>query len=267
MNPPDISKKRFSEYAKYYDLFYENKNYADESLFIKNLIRKYDLNTTEDISILDIGCGTGIHALELISYGFEVEGTDISSDMIELARKRSERAGKSIHFYNESFQTANKINKKYDVVLALFSSINYVLTDADLAESFENMHDLLNEGGILIFDFWNGDAVVRDYSPIKEKTVTSEDIKIIRKTKSSVFKESNNITVDFNFDLFKNNQITDTFSERHELRYFFIDEMKSIISHHNFHLINSCPFNKIDEPLDPFDWNVTFVVKKGRKLN
>ena len=263
MNSSDISKKRFSEYAQYYDLFYENKNYSDESLFIKNLITKYDHRSKEDISILDIGCGTGIHALELMSYGYSVEGTDISSDMIGLAKKRSERAGKSIHFYNESFQSANKINKKYEVVLALFSSINYVLTDADLAESFKNMYDLLNEGGILIFDFWNGDAVVRDYSPTREKTVTSDDIKIIRKTKSSVFKESNNITVDFNFDLFKNDKIIDTFSEKHELRYFFIDEMKSIISRNNFQLINSCPFNEIEKSLDPFDWNVTFVVKKG----
>lgn len=263
MSSSDISKKRFTEYAKYYDLFYENKNYSDESLFIKNLISKYGHKSKQDISILDMGCGTGIHVLELMSYGFGVEGTDISSDMIGLAKKRSERAGKNIHFYNESFQTANKINKKYDVVLALFSSINYVLTDADLDESFKNIHHLLNEGGILIFDFWNGDAVVRDYSPAREKTVVSEDIKIVRKTKSSLFKESNNITVDFNFDLFKNDKIIDTFSENHELRYFFIDEMKSIISRHNFKLIHSCPFNEIEKSLDPFDWNVTFVVKKG----
>ena len=252
----NTSQKRFSQYAQYYDLFYTNKNYSDESAFIHKLIKKYHKKNINEILILDIGCGTGIHALEFLSYGYKVEGSDISSDMIELAQKRALKADKEIIFYNESFQTSNKINGKYDVVLALFSAINYVLTDEEIATSFGNMHKLLNDDGLLIFDFWNGDAVIRDYSPTREKTVSSGDIKIIRSTKASINEEINNININFDFSLSKKDKIIDQFSEKHQLRYFFIKEMENIIKHNKFELINAYPFNEIQRSLDPFDWNV-----------
>ena len=259
----DALNKRFSDYAKYYDLFYENKDYPDEALFIHNIIKRYHSKSADNISMLDIGCGTGIHALELMTHGYNIEGSDISSDMIELARNRSSNAGKDISFYNESFQTSHKINKKYDVVLALFSSINYVLSDEDINKSFQNMNSLLNDGGILIFDFWNGDAVIRDYSPARERSVVSDDIKITRKTSSSVSIGTHRITVDFDFELYRKDKIIEQFSEKHELRYFFIEEMKDMLLKSNFQLIHRCPFNEIDKTLDPFTWNVTFVAEKG----
>ena len=44
----------YQQMAKYYDLFYKKKNYDKESKFLENLINKRK-------TILDIGCGTGLH--------------------------------------------------------------------------------------------------------------------------------------------------------------------------------------------------------------
>ncbi len=263
----ESSEKRFSQYAQYYDLFYQDKNYVSESLFINQLIEKNIPNDKKNISILDIGCGTGIHAIELSSYGYEVDGSDISLDMINIAKKRASEAGKNINFYNESFQTAHNIAKKYDVILALFSSINYVISDQDLSLAFKNINNLLNENGILIFDFWNGDAVTKDYSPQKNKVVESGEIKIERETFATIQKSMNLITVDFNFNLYKNDKSFDKFSEKHELRYFFLNEMNKILSSNKFEVKYSCPFNNIDAKLDKYDWNVTYVAEKLGKKN
>jgi 2-polyprenyl-3-methyl-5-hydroxy-6-metoxy-1,4-benzoquinol methylase len=42
--------------------------------------------------VIDLGCGSGIWAQELIKAGYEVLGVDISTAMIELARKRAPQA-------------------------------------------------------------------------------------------------------------------------------------------------------------------------------
>ena len=122
--------------------------------------------------------------------------------------------------------------------------------------------NLLNENGILIFDFWNGDAVIKDYSPKKNKVVESGKVKIERETISTLQKSKNLITVDFNFNLYKDGKSVDKFSEKHELRYFFLNEMNKILSFSKFHVKYSCPFNNIDKKLDKFDWNVTYVAEK-----
>ena len=51
----------FNDYANMYDLFYKDKDYSAECHYVINLINKYSESPIS--SILDIGCGTGGHAL------------------------------------------------------------------------------------------------------------------------------------------------------------------------------------------------------------
>ena len=60
----------YKEMAKYYDLFYSNKSYEKEVLFLKNLIGNKK-------TILDVGCGTGIHMNLLEKYGYQVDLDEI----------------------------------------------------------------------------------------------------------------------------------------------------------------------------------------------
>ena len=53
----------YKEFAKYYDKFYQNKDYQKEVNFLKNFINKTD-------KIIDIGCGTGVHASLLEKDGY-----------------------------------------------------------------------------------------------------------------------------------------------------------------------------------------------------
>ena len=71
----------YGKMAKYYDLFYKDKDYNKEINFITDLIN--DRKT-----ILDVGCGTGIHMHLLESIGYEVDGIDLSKDMLEIADSR-----------------------------------------------------------------------------------------------------------------------------------------------------------------------------------
>ena len=72
-------------YADSYDLFYQDKDYAEETRQIESIFKTY--NTTVH-SILDLGCGTGNHAFPLAQRGYEVVGVDRSAHMLARARSK-----------------------------------------------------------------------------------------------------------------------------------------------------------------------------------
>lgn len=78
----------FDAHAPHYDQNEFTKWTATEVSF---LIEKLEL--TPDMHLIDIGCGTGRHAVEFARRGFRVTGVDQSAGMLEQARLKAERAG------------------------------------------------------------------------------------------------------------------------------------------------------------------------------
>ena len=133
----------YGQMAKYYDLFYKDKNYTKEIYFIKNLIGNRK-------TILDVGCGTGIHMHLLESIGYEVDGIDLSKDMLEIAVSR----------VNGKVYQGNlldyKINKKYDVIISMFAVFNHLKSYEELEQGIINSYNHLKNNGVLIIDLHNG---------------------------------------------------------------------------------------------------------------
>src|SRR5262245_46108178 len=72
----------FGEYAKYYDLLYADKDYAAETAFVREIIRRLAPGAR---TLLELGCGSARHALELVRNRFTVTGADLSAQMIARA--------------------------------------------------------------------------------------------------------------------------------------------------------------------------------------
>ena len=141
----------FGNYARYYDLLYRDKNYALEAQFVEQLLQKYAPQTK---SILDLGCGTGTHAVLLAKEGYQVHGVDLSADML---RQASDRLGDlppdlaGLLKFTQGDIRSFKLNQTFDVVLSLFHVISYQTTNEDLQAAFANIKKHLKPGGILIF--------------------------------------------------------------------------------------------------------------------
>jgi ubiquinone/menaquinone biosynthesis C-methylase UbiE len=76
----------FNHYARYYDLLYRDKDYAGEAAFVhQQLARAGRAGST----MLELGCGTGRHALEFARHGWSVTGYDLSEGMVEQAQRRA----------------------------------------------------------------------------------------------------------------------------------------------------------------------------------
>jgi SAM-dependent methyltransferase len=254
----------FREYAQYYDLLYRDKDYARETQFVVRLFDQWISKPADQIEVLDLACGTGRHAQQLARLGYRVEGSDISADMIFVAKEQANHLNLNIRYYNESFQTADRIARKYDAVIIMFSAINYLTDYNEFSKTLANIKSLLRDGGVLIFDFWNGNAVLNDFSPIRVKRVEGEGRSIMRISSTSLDKLSQIATVKFDFMLMQSGNVVREFSEVHSIRYFFPQEMVDLLKANGLEVIYRCPFLEQNALIEPNVWNLTYVVRPYR---
>ena len=138
----DIYKKDF---ALIYDKIYKDKLYNKYVKFLKKIIKQKRI---ESPVVLDVACGTGRLIKKLTKEKIKVEGLDNSEDMINVAKKNN----KGIKFYTRDFIKFN-IDKKYNIIICTFDSINYITNKKDLIKFFKNIKNHLEKEGIFVFDF------------------------------------------------------------------------------------------------------------------
>jgi SAM-dependent methyltransferase len=245
-------------YSQYYDLLYQDKDYAAEVDYIDNLIKKYSSNTK---TILDLGCGTGKHDALLCDKGYKVHGVDISKDMLDIAANRRKDRGNKLTF-SQSDIAQLKLNQKFNAVISLFHVMSYLNTNTALNKVFSRVRDHLDEGGLFIFDFWYGPAVLTDLPKTTIKKLENEHIKVTRLAESKLHAQLN--TVDVNFDVFvtkKEDCVTIEKKELHVIRYFFDTELEMLCEKYGFKIENK--YKWLDRKQPSFDtWNVVWILKK-----
>jgi glycine/sarcosine N-methyltransferase len=111
--------------------------------------------------VLDIACGTGMHALELARRGYAVVGADLSAGMIDRARANAVAAGVAVQFEVAGFgELSARIGTGFDAVLCLGNSLPHLLTPADLTAGLADFAACLRPGGLLLIQNRNFDAVL-----------------------------------------------------------------------------------------------------------
>lgn len=137
----------------YYDLIYSNVvNYKGECDALEEIFRKFCLEEPRDI--LDVGCGTGSHAVILAQRGYKVCGIDISEVMIQKAKEKAERIGVEVEFKVQDMRRIN-LYKRFDCAICMFGGFCYLLSYDDLTRLFYGLKEHLKKDGLFIFEFWN----------------------------------------------------------------------------------------------------------------
>jgi len=102
----------------------------------------------KDISILDIGTGSGCIAITLSKnlIGSSVDALDISEQALEVAKKNTERNNANVNFFHSDM--LENVNKKYDLII---SNPPYIAYDEEIMEIVKN-----NEPYIALYAENNG---------------------------------------------------------------------------------------------------------------
>lgn len=217
------SQALYKELAKYYDLIYFEKDYKKESNRIKQLILKY--KKTKGKELLDVACGTGKH-LKYLRSSFSCMGVDINKEILNIAKKNV----KGVPF-KQADMIKLDLNKKFDIIICLFSSIGYVKTYNNLKKTINNFYNHLKKGGVVIIDGW--------LTPSKYKTGSShmttydkEDTKVVRVDAS---KKKGKISIlDLHYLVAEKNKGVKYFRDRHELGLFEVNKTLKIMKDTGF---------------------------------
>lgn len=107
--------------------------------------------------VLELNCGTGEDAAWLVRNGYKVTATDISDEMVKLAREKINHEEAEI-IQSDITDIGNKLfNKKYDLIFSDFGGIN-CLSPGMLREMNDVFSRLLKPGGKMIFVIMSRDC-------------------------------------------------------------------------------------------------------------
>lgn len=228
----------FQDYAYYYNSFYRDKDYMAEAQTVDGLLKKYNPGVQ---SLVNFGCGTGRHDLELEKLGYHCTGIDISPLMIELARKNAQASGSGIGFEVADIRSYES-QKKYDAVISLFHVMSYQNTNEDILNAFRSAAKLLHNGAgaCFLFDVWYGPGVLSDPPCVRVKEVEDDHNKLIRIARP-VMRESENIA-EIHYEVLvinKDSSKVQTIREVHSMRYFFRPELEFLLNEAGFELLDN----------------------------
>ena len=95
--------------------------------------------------VLDVGCGTGEHALLAASLGLEATGIDVAAAAIERARQKAAQRGLDVRFVVGSVLDLSSLGQRFDTVID--SGLFHVLEDDDRWAFVDGLRAVVPPGG------------------------------------------------------------------------------------------------------------------------
>ena len=135
----------YSAFAAGYDRMMGDVDYDGWAGYIDGFLKEDGAR-----SVLECACGTGSLTIRLARMGYEITGSDLSGDMLMVARQKALDAGlRSLPFICQDMRRL-ALHKSVDAVVCACDGVNYLLDGAE--DFFRAAHGALKPGGLLLFD-------------------------------------------------------------------------------------------------------------------
>ncbi len=141
----------FTNFAHTYDRQPFTTGTLNEADFIEK-----EIQYNKGVRILDVGCGTGRHAIELAKRGYGVTGIDLSADQVTRANEKARQFGVSVNFYIQDARTISYIGEFDLAIMICEGAFPLMETDEMNFEILVNVTRALKVGGKLIMTTLNG---------------------------------------------------------------------------------------------------------------
>lgn len=148
-------KKWYEQLFDNYAVKYDNECFTQGTLAECDFIEK-EINYNKSLKILDIGCGTGRHSIELSKRGYKLTGIDLSSTMIEGAKKKAASLSLNIDFKTLDARDL-PFNDEFDLAIMLCEGgFSLMETDEMNFDILKSATKALKKNGKFIFTTLNG---------------------------------------------------------------------------------------------------------------
>ncbi|WP_240376543.1 class I SAM-dependent DNA methyltransferase [Bacillus piscicola] len=138
----------YTAFAQAYDQLMEGAPYDAWTEWVIDVFKREGLPFPK---VLEAGCGTGTILELLLGKGFQVDGLDLSEEMLAAAEAKLNSKGLHPLLMCQDMRYFD-IGTSYDVILVLCDSLNYLTTESDVEKAFLAFHRHLTAEGLLVFD-------------------------------------------------------------------------------------------------------------------
>lgn len=157
----------YTDFAMVYDTFMDETPYEQWCEFLMELFRKYgaqkddtrqenravmDNLRQERNTVLDLGCGTGTLTELLARRGYDMIGVDLSEEMLRIAVDKREKSGLDILYLCQDMREL-ELYGTVGAAVSVCDSVNYLLEEDDVVQTFRLVNNYLYPEGLFIFDF------------------------------------------------------------------------------------------------------------------
>lgn len=251
------------ENADLYDLLYSDKDYEAECDMLERIFRRYGTGPVQNL--LDLGCGTGGHALPLAHRGYRVTGVDRSQAMLSRAQHKAgsvpwHTAQAPPTFLRGDMRSLD-LNRQFDAVLMMFAALGYQLTNDDVLAALRTVRRHLRPGGLLVGDVWYGPAVLALRLQERVKVIPTKDGKVIRAASGSLDTYRHLAEIRYSFSYPDGPQILREAEEIHQMRYFFPQELSLFLAQADLNLMGLQAFGTLEAVPGEDTWNILVIAK------
>lgn len=224
----------YTSLAPVYNDLMKDVDYEDWADYVDAIIQEL---RPDAVSLLELACGTGKVAMYLEELEcYEITATDFSAEMLEVGERKARFRNMTIKWKQVDFYDI-QLDETYDVVYALFDSINYIMNEEDFLKMLRNAAKVMHEDSIFIFDFTTPKHSEFVNDKLNTDGVSPDGIRFER---VSYYVPSQKVHVsEFEIEVLDDDKITALRRERevHRQRIYDLEEVKAIVAKSDFEVI------------------------------
>ncbi len=211
----------YTDFALVYDTLMDNTPYE---VWCERVISILKENGIKNDLVLDLGCGTGTLTELLAQKGYDMIGVDLSYEMLAQAMEKREQSGLPILYLQQDMREF-ELYGTVKAAVSVCDSLNYLLEDEDVIETFKLVNNYLDPEGLFIFDF---NTVHKYRDVIGDATIAEnrEDCSFIWENYYHEEECINEYEVTF---FIKEGEYFRRFEETHYQRGYTVEEMKEFL--------------------------------------
>ena len=211
----------YTDFALVYDELMDNTPYE---VWCEQITAVLAGNGIEKELILDLGCGTGVLTELLARKGYDMIGIDLSQEMLNRAIEKRD-ASKLPILYLQQDMREFELYGTVKAVVSVCDSLNYLLEDEDVIQTFRLVNNYLDPQGLFIFDF---NTVYKYKEVIGDATIAEnrEDCSFIWENYYHEQEKINEYEITF---FIKEGEFYRRFEETHFQRGYTVEEMQDFL--------------------------------------
>lgn len=232
-----MRNESYTDFARVYDTFMDETPYEEWKEFLIGLIVRYGVSVpvncrneqgvleSERNLVVDLGCGTGSLTELLAEEGYDMIGVDNSQEMLRIAMDKRDAAGHETLYLLQDMREL-ELYSTVGTVISVCDSVNYLLTEEDLLQTFRLVNNYLYPGGIFIFDF----NTVYKYAEVIGDTTIAENREECSFIWDNYYHEEEQIN-EYDLTIFVKEQkdLFRRYEETHLQRGYTLEQMKRLI--------------------------------------